>query len=610
MRPDGSILSEPGYDAATRLLVDPRVEVLPIPEAPSLEDARRALALLTDLLHDFPIVASGRSTWLAGLFTFFGREMFEGPTPAMIFDSNNPGTGKGLLTHIMGLICMGESVPAYTFIDDEVELRKRVTSILIQGKGLVLIDNVPTTAKFGVGPTWNSLLTATTFADRELGASKSLDLPNRSVWLVTGVNVDVAGDCTRRFITCRMETDLEHPEERDPSSYMHPDLVGYVREHRPELIQAVLTILRAWVVAGRLEPSISLGSYETWSQTICACIEWLGLPSPIVTRTEYADRRGNTGDSGTLAPLLRELEAFWGLGKENSHTISELLKSIQNSEPPKISSEPGMDVEDSSSSDRVVIPNYEALREALLEFCPTRGSGLPSTKSLGKRFSAALTRPADGLRLDGAKDRLGTFRWWVCRVCRVSAGFDISVNPAPMEAELTQDSANAGFAGFDSDILTRSKILGVNNSPTLSAHTTEICNRGEGGKSNPANPANSKNAENTASDDAGFSQKSNPAETQQQTQQGLQSTPLGKLWRCNTSRGVFSAAVQIDGNGRVYHRVPLDDPALPSIMDAYGVPPLEEDDFFEPENPPLVAVTLGEPNELGQVPVMSVERAA
>jgi putative DNA primase/helicase len=53
LRHDGSILSEPGYDFETGLLFDPRgVEFRAIPEHPTQDDAKRALAELLRLLAD------------------------------------------------------------------------------------------------------------------------------------------------------------------------------------------------------------------------------------------------------------------------------------------------------------------------------------------------------------------------------------------------------------------------------------------------------------------------------------------------------------------------------------------------------------------------------
>src|SRR5262249_55837535 len=56
IRPDGSILSEPGYDPATWLFYAPRAgfRLPPIPCAPGGSDVRHAVALLEEAFCDFP----------------------------------------------------------------------------------------------------------------------------------------------------------------------------------------------------------------------------------------------------------------------------------------------------------------------------------------------------------------------------------------------------------------------------------------------------------------------------------------------------------------------------------------------------------------------------
>jgi hypothetical protein len=166
-----------------------------------------------------------------------------------------------------------------------------------------LVDNLPTTGEFG-SPVWDALLTATIWGDRKLGVSEDVLVPNRDVWIVTGNNVNVRGDTTRRVIHMRAETPLEHPERRDPSTFRHPDLRGWVMQERGRLIWAVLTVLRAWIVTGRPTGSLTLGSYESWSSTVAACVEWLAMPNPISTQTEYEARHGTSGDAGKLKPLI------------------------------------------------------------------------------------------------------------------------------------------------------------------------------------------------------------------------------------------------------------------------------------------------------------------
>ena len=68
LRPDGSVISAPGFDAATGLLVVANGVFPEIPERPTQEDARRAAAVLLDLVRDFPFKSHAhRSGWLASV---------------------------------------------------------------------------------------------------------------------------------------------------------------------------------------------------------------------------------------------------------------------------------------------------------------------------------------------------------------------------------------------------------------------------------------------------------------------------------------------------------------------------------------------------------------
>src|SRR5690606_5492219 len=87
MRPDGTILFERGYDAATKTILEPSVTIK-VPDSPTMEDAFQARDRLMTLLVDFPLVESAAGVWFSLLFTHFGRHMIDGPTPAVIVDGN------------------------------------------------------------------------------------------------------------------------------------------------------------------------------------------------------------------------------------------------------------------------------------------------------------------------------------------------------------------------------------------------------------------------------------------------------------------------------------------------------------------------------------------
>jgi hypothetical protein len=81
LRPDGSLLAEPGYDPETELYLLPGFQLPPIPEHPTKDQARAALQLLNDLLSEFSFKRINgehekrlnRSVALSGLLTALVR---------------------------------------------------------------------------------------------------------------------------------------------------------------------------------------------------------------------------------------------------------------------------------------------------------------------------------------------------------------------------------------------------------------------------------------------------------------------------------------------------------------------------------------------------------
>jgi hypothetical protein len=71
LRQDGSVLSEPGYDPASGLLLDPcGVAFPPIPEQPDWDAAREAISELLQLIETFPFVAdTDRAVAISAILT-------------------------------------------------------------------------------------------------------------------------------------------------------------------------------------------------------------------------------------------------------------------------------------------------------------------------------------------------------------------------------------------------------------------------------------------------------------------------------------------------------------------------------------------------------------
>ena len=396
LRPDGTVLSVPGYDPATRLLLPASAVrgVPPIPSAPSRDNARRAADVLLDVVSDFPFAAPEHAAaWIAGVLTPLARPAFEGPTPLFLIDAPTRGSGKGLLADVTVLIALGRPAAVMTNPQNDEEARKRITALAMAGDPVILIDNIDPSDRLG-GAALDAALTATEWRDRVLGESRVVTLPLRAVWLATGNNVALTGDTARRVIHVRLDPGCERPEER--TGFRRPDLKRFVREHRGPLLAAGLTILRAYVHAGRPVPPGgrgTLGSFEGWCALVRDALVWAGLPDPLDTRAEMVETADRSRQ--TLAALLEGLERIDPGGGLSSTDILRRLSLTPASHPD--------------------------LLDAVLELCDAPGGKLPGSRTLGNRLRTKKGTVCAGRVLD-SRDVSGSARWFVRPVDAAVAG--------------------------------------------------------------------------------------------------------------------------------------------------------------------------------------------
>ena len=264
---EGYLVSEPGYHAASRLYYrhDQRLEIGPVPECPSRIEINWARDLLLgELLSDFPFAdRPSQANALAALLLPFVRPMIDGPTPLHLIDAPTQGTGKTLLAQIAGFPALGRAANSQPEGRDDDEWRKRITSILREGPAFVLIDNLRRTLDSGA---LASALTARIWEDRILGASQIVRLPVTCCWLATGNNVVLSREFTRRTALIRLDARSDRPWLR--SGFRHSPLLTWAGNHRGELIQAALILIRAWIAEGRPPGDQTLGMYESWAATM------------------------------------------------------------------------------------------------------------------------------------------------------------------------------------------------------------------------------------------------------------------------------------------------------------------------------------------------------
>jgi hypothetical protein len=233
-----------------------------------------ALAFLRhELLIDFPFAdaRAGFAHTLAALFQQFVRQLIDGPTPLYLIEAPTRGSGKGLLCDVLSLVTTGSRAHVMVKTKDGDELEKRVTSMLLTGARVILLDNVHELS----GATLAAALTATIWRGRLLGKSEMLTLPNNALWLATGNNISLDDDMPRRIIPIRLDPGVERPEYR--AGFKHTNLPEWAARNRSDLVSACVSIVQSWVNAGMPEGKQSLGTYESWARVLGGILEHAGV---------------------------------------------------------------------------------------------------------------------------------------------------------------------------------------------------------------------------------------------------------------------------------------------------------------------------------------------
>jgi hypothetical protein len=379
LRPNGTILSTPGYDRATQLLLLDPPPLPTIPEKPSKADALRALAMLDSLLDEFPFVdGASRSVALSALIT----PVVRGAMPvAPLHATSAPvaGSGKSYIIDLAAAISIGQRAPVMAAGRDETETEKRLVSALIGGQPIISIDNV--NGDLG-GDFLCQMIERPLITPRVLGFTKQVRLESRATCFATGNNIHMVGDMTRRVILCSLDPNMERPELREFKG--HP--FDAVLADRGRYVAAALIIARAYAAAGYPEVLPSLASFEDWSRIVRSALVWLGKPDPV--KTMEAAR----ADDPTTSSLRAALVAWHGAVGSASLTTSKIIEAARQL---------------NSLGNRINGDLYQALVDVAEE----RGGGI-NARRLGRWLGRHRGRVIDGLKFIDEEDSHAKQKAW------------------------------------------------------------------------------------------------------------------------------------------------------------------------------------------------------
>ena len=282
LRPDGSVLREEGYDPQTRLILAASPTMPALMDNPTQSDARAALETLNKLLTEFAFAnEASRAVVLSGMVTSVVRALFP-VVPAHVISATAPGAGKSYSIDIISAIATGDLCPVMAAGVTIEETDKRLGAALLSGVSLISIDNV--SGDLG-GDLLCQAVERPVVNIRPLGKSEHVRVESRAIFFSTGNNVVLIGDMTRRAIVAKLDPGEERPELRQFKS----DPVAAVLADRGRYVAAALTIVRAYLAAGRPNPAPRLASFHGWSDTVRSALIWIGCADPVDTMLEARD---------------------------------------------------------------------------------------------------------------------------------------------------------------------------------------------------------------------------------------------------------------------------------------------------------------------------------
>lgn len=285
---EGRIVNAFGYDKPTQMYITREVKVTdgpPITQAQAKVLWKKIMAPLVDFEWETPL---DRSIFAAAYFTAGLRYRFSS-APLFGFSAHAPGSGKGLLTDVIGLTWLGARASKIAWSPNPEELEKRLSAYLRAGDPLICFDNVEKGKRFH-DPTLCGVLTAPLWDFRILGKSEKVQLPTNATFMATGNDLTATGDTARRTLICRIDPKAEDPSQRQKFEY--PDLIGWVRKHRDQMMGASIDIVRGYIEAGKPTNNWAMGSFEEWAMFMDGLLCWLGEAS----LSQYS-ARANSSDA-------------------------------------------------------------------------------------------------------------------------------------------------------------------------------------------------------------------------------------------------------------------------------------------------------------------------
>jgi hypothetical protein len=404
--PDGRVIQDPGYYEDLNFLYLPRSSdpiCPPIPSHPTDEEIERSANMFRDLFkecqfsdeNDLAIAVSAMIS--ACCRPFFDR------APAYTFEAPVSSSGKTYIGQVVATMATGEEAPVTSAPEDNAEWKKSLLAHFMTGdaRDVVFIDNVRGLLN---STALEAFLTADKFSGRVLGETRTVSFKPRCTVIVTGNNMALNLDSSRRFLRCILAP-KEDAVDIVTKQYSSCPLTK-VKNNRNDYAQAACILLRAAKVR-KITVEEKLSGYPEWSDMILPALKVGGFNgSPIQRVLESRREAQEASGSGDL------FQALWDTFGDKMFTAADLIEKAKADA--LVASAGGKVLRNSQDSE----VKYNGLDEALEKVSEKRPHEWTS-KSVGWTLSKRKGQNDGGLTLKqeatgGKKTGRGT-RYYMVR---------------------------------------------------------------------------------------------------------------------------------------------------------------------------------------------------
>ncbi len=385
-RPSGGLVIDPGYDLESGVYCDFVKNSYSFNLSPQKQDAYNAVVELKKLLGEFSFAEEvDLITAISAIMTGVVRQSLRS-APLFHIKAPQIASGKSYLTDLIASFASPRLPSAYAYPTTDEECQKLLLAVLLNSPAVVVFDNL--TTDLIPHNTMCSALTQEQLTGRILGSTKVATVGTQVLFLSSGNNVEPVQDMARRTVTIALDPKIETPATK---VYVG-NPVKTVRNQREYFVGLVLTIVQAWIVAGKPMTNCKpVNGYEKWTSLVRQPLLWLEMEDP-ATR------------------LFQQLEQDPG---------KETLGRVLNAWLREFGSIPTMIREVCQKTELHAIQKNEELREALLEVAEEKRD--INRRKLGRWISRNEGRIVGGLRFERAEGNTSAERWRVRQVASVSS---------------------------------------------------------------------------------------------------------------------------------------------------------------------------------------------